>query len=108
VDTKVDAELKRQLAAAGEGENVAAVIRLRAPTSGDLSPTPEQTDRIVESLLERTCRRVTASPDYNVFRNLGYFVVSAPPDFIRTLIGEPEVASAVPNRRPAEENESSD
>ena len=40
-----------------------------------------------------------ASPRHNTFRHLGSFAVAAAPAFIRELIRQPEVASAVANRR---------
>ena len=39
------------------------------------------------------------APDFNVFKNLGYFVVSAPPAYLKALVDSPEVAHAFPNRR---------
>jgi hypothetical protein len=35
----------------------------------------------------------------NVFENLGYFVLAAPPDFVERVLDQPEVASASANRR---------
>jgi hypothetical protein len=39
----------------------------------------------------------------HVFRNLGRFVVSADADVVRELLNQPEVESALANRRPREE-----
>ena len=37
--------------------------------------------------------------DFNVFPNLGYFVLSAPAGFVERVLDQPEVASASANRR---------
>jgi hypothetical protein len=38
--------------------------------------------------------------DVHVFRNLGRFVVAADAAFLRELLAQPEVDSAMANRRP--------
>ncbi len=37
--------------------------------------------------------------DFNVFPNLGYFVLVAAPVFVERVVDQPEVASASANRR---------
>jgi len=95
----VDPELERQIENA-DGNLVQAVVRLRPGSRDEVVPSPEETERLTHSLLERAeaAARVGAA-DFNVFENLGYFVVSAPAEYVRALIQEPEVASAIPNRR---------
>jgi len=97
---RVDPELAKQINEAAADEAVGAVIRLSPPTPESVSPSPEETDRIAHKLLSRAQKRAKLdAPDYNVFRNLGYFVVSAPPAYLRALVDEPEVARAFPNKR---------
>lgn len=97
---RVDPELERQLSAAQASTGpIQAVFRLR-PEKGAAAPSPERTDALTHELLSRVkAQGAGAAADYNVFRNLGYFVVSAEPRFIRILIDQPEVASAQANRR---------
>lgn len=96
---KIDPELRRQIAAvAASGDDVAAVFRLRPSGRGRVVPSPEGTETLVRSLLERVEKEAGVAPaDFNVFRNLGAFVVSAKPSFIRRLLRQPEVASALAN-----------
>jgi hypothetical protein len=96
---KVDPELTRQLKTADD-TNVEAVIQLK-PGNSQVVPTPEQTEQTTKQILERTKERCGHSPDrYNVFRNLGSFVVSAKPAFIQELISQPEVQAVVANQQP--------
>jgi hypothetical protein len=97
---RVDPELTRQMNEAGEDEPVGAVIRLCPTSPGGLVPSPEETERIAHDLLARAARHFKDhAPDFNVFKNLGYFVVSAPPAYLKALVDAPEVAHAFPNRR---------
>jgi hypothetical protein len=97
---RVDPELAKQIDEAAEDEPVGAVIRL-CPTSADHpTPSPEETERIAHELLSRAAKRVKHhAPDFNVFKHLGYFVVSAPPAYLKALVDSPEVEHAFPNRR---------
>lgn len=97
---RIDPELTKQMNEAAAGEPVAAIIRLGPTSAKSLSPSPDETDRIAHELLARAQRRVKSkAPDFNVFKNLGYFVVSAPVDYLRALVDQPEVAHAFPNIR---------
>lgn len=97
--TVVDPELERQIENA-DGELVEAVVRLKPTSAGEIVPSPEETERLVHRLLGRAEAAVQVEAnDFNVFENLGYFVVSAPAEYVRALVQEPEVASAIPNRR---------
>jgi len=97
---RVDPELTRQMNEAGEKEPVGAVFRLCPTSPGSPVPSPEETERIAHDLLARATRRFKDhAPDFNVFKNLGYFVVSAPPAYLKALVDAPEVAHAFPNRR---------
>ena len=53
-------------------------------------------------MLDRSATASGSAADrFNVFENLGAFVVSGSPALIRAVLGQPEVASAVANLRPA-------
>jgi hypothetical protein len=98
---KIDPALATELDAADAGDTmVEAVVRLhRDATTGPLKP--EVTESRAQELIQRVHQDVGADPQLvNVFRNLGSFVVVAVPGFIRHLISQPEVESAVANRRP--------
>jgi hypothetical protein len=100
---KIDPELRRQLdgAAAAEAAPVEAILRLRSRTRS-LAPPPGATRDLAEVLITRVAEElgVTAQDyDFNVFPNLGYFVLSASPGFVERVLDQPEVASASANRR---------
>lgn len=66
-------------------------------------PTGEETDELARELLARVAEQVGGqADDFNIFRNMGSFVVSAKPAFVRALLEQPEVSSAVANQQPAE------
>jgi hypothetical protein len=105
--TKVDPELRRQLdeaTAAARSAPVEAVLRLRNPPRRSArTTTSPTTQEIAETLFERLadeCGLRERDYQWNVFPNLGYAVVSAPPAFIERLLSQPEVLSASANRRP--------
>ena len=99
---KTDPELLRQLEQAKSGgTEVQAVFALRPPDSSQKFLTPDQTQVMVENLLRRLQQETGETPrDYNIFKNLGSFVVAASPTFIRKLLEQDEIASAVANRQP--------
>ncbi len=98
----IDPELVEQMDAAAADEPIGAIIRLGPTSEGDVSPSPEETDRIAHALLDRAQKLASSkTPDYNIFTNLGYFVVSATPAYLKALLTSPEVAHAFPNRRRA-------
>ena len=100
---KTDPELLKQLeaTAASDTSEVEAVIRLKPDDASQVVPTAERTEELTNELLSRVKSEIGESVSrYNVFRNLGAFVVSAPPPFIRKLISQPEVAAATANRQP--------
>jgi hypothetical protein len=100
VSERVDPELVKQIDAAADDEPVGAVIRLRSTSPGQPTPSPEETVRIAHELLSRAGKLVKHhAPEFNVFKHLGYFVVSAPPAYLKALVDSPEVAHAFPNRR---------
>jgi hypothetical protein len=101
--TKVDPELERQInSAAAESKTVEAVLMLRqSPTQ--IAANPDGATTIVEEVLKRVKEKAgTAAKQVNVFQNLGMFIVEAEPSFLRELLAQPEIASAVANQQPAE------
>src|SRR5262249_48832671 len=100
----IDPELLRQLnAVAADNEPVEAVVRLNPDNPAEIVPSPERTEELARKVLQRVAKRV-GNPvmKHNVFSNLGSFVVSAPTQFVRELIEQPEVAAAVANRQAGE------
>jgi len=101
---KIDPELRRQLdgAAASEAQPIEAVLRLRPKTRLALAPPPEATRDLAELVVARVAEELGVAAeayDFNVFPNLGYFVLSASPGFVERVLDQPEVASASANRR---------
>jgi hypothetical protein len=98
---KTDPELLRQLQDTAAGASpVEAVVRLRPDDPTQIVPSPERTEELVRQVLDRVKQRVGSKESrYNVFRNLGSFVLSANPEFIRELISQPEVATVAANRQ---------
>ena len=99
---KMDNELLRQLDdEATSSEPIVAVVRLHSDDPSQIVPPPERTEQITQEVLARVQRRVGGGETrHNVFKNLGYFVVSADKPFLRELISQPEVAKAVANVQP--------
>ena len=98
---KTDPELIQQLKDAHAGQPlVEAVVRFRADDPKEVVPSPERTEELTQCVLNRVKKHIGKSEArYNVFRNLGSFVVSAEPEFLRELISQPEVAAAVANQQ---------
>jgi hypothetical protein len=101
---QVDPELRRQLsrAATAEAGPVEAVLRLRPAVRRGASPSGSAARDLAALVVARVAEQLGASPgdyDVNVFENLGYFVLAAPPDFVERVLDQPEVASASANRR---------
>ena len=100
--TKVDTELVKQLkTASGDEELVEAVFRLRPDDPSEIVPAADRTETVASQLLERV-KKKSGQPAarFNVFKNLGSFVVSAHPSFIQELMAQPEVAAVLANRQP--------
>lgn len=97
---EVDPSLLRELEEAERGQRpLEAVLVLRRSHAGAAAPTPEQTERAVAGLLERAERATGERPAaVNVFRHLESFALAASPGFIRSLLGDRQIASARANR----------
>lgn len=101
LDAKTDPELIRQLDQASASEEpVGAVVRLRTDDPSQIVPSPEQTEQLAQEVLERVLKAVGGDePKHNVFRNLGSFAIAAGARFMRELLEQPEIASAMANRQ---------
>jgi hypothetical protein len=99
---RIDPDLLAQLdaaATAGASSLVQAVVHLQPEAAGEIVPRPERTEAIVRSLLARVTKKLGLDPaDFNVFPNLGSFVISASQEYLRELLDQPEVGSALANR----------
>jgi hypothetical protein len=101
MEGNLDAELLRQLESAeATNDRVQAVFSIRPPDPTRRFATPEETDELAHELIHRVEEAVGQPPaDYNIFRNLGSFVVEASPEYLRNLLDQDEVASALANNR---------
>jgi hypothetical protein len=104
--TKVDPELRRQLGrsatAAGGGEPVEAVLRLRPATRSSGGAARQGVRDLAEGVVGRAATELGEAPGawaVNVFPNLGYFVLCGSPRLVERVLEQPEVASASANRR---------
>jgi hypothetical protein len=96
---RTDPELKRQLNAGESNQDlVQAVFTLRLSTRQTEAPT--HVEELTQKVLDRVADEVgVEAKEINIFRNLGAFALSAPPDFIRALLTEPEIATATANQQ---------
>src|SRR5258706_11304674 len=100
---KVDPELERRInSAAADSKTVEAVLMLRQ-TPMQIATNTQGTTKLVDKVLKRVQDKEGTGPkQLNVLQNLGMFVIEAEPGFLRELIAQPEIASAVANRQPDE------
>lgn|GEM_PF-1135152 len=100
--TKIDPELLRQLNETATSEQpIEVVARLRPDKPSEIVLPPERIEELTKQVLSRVKEQVGSSEDrYHVFKNLGSFVISANPAFIRELISQPEVAAVMANYQP--------
>jgi hypothetical protein len=98
--TRVDPELTRQLdeaSASAADPTVQAVFYLHSGAKG----APDDVTRSANHAIEGAKAKAGTEPSrVNVMRNLGTMAVEAPASFLRALIEEPEVASALANVHP--------
>ena len=99
---KVDPVLKEQLSRlASDDEPIEAVCALRAQGHGESALAPEEAERLAREVLRRVEKEVGVAPDrVNVFRNLSSLIVSARPSFVRALLKQREIVSAMANVQP--------
>lgn len=100
-----DSELVQQLkAASDDNKPVEAVFILRPDDPSQIVPSPERTEELTHEILARVKNQTGSQENrFNIFRNLGSFVISAQPDFLHELIAQPEIAMAMANQQPAQE-----
>jgi hypothetical protein len=97
--TKIDPELTRQLDdVRADDSPVQAVVYLESGERMSPDEVSAAADRLIESA---TSKAATAPSRVNVLRNLGIVAVEAPASFVRCLIEEPGVASAIANVQPS-------
>ena len=98
---KVDPELIKQLDAAAAGHKpVGAVFTLKVGDGQKFLP-PEEVEAIVERVVKRAEVQAGTPPvRVNVYKNLGTFMVSAPPPFVRTLMDQDEISTAAAKPEP--------
>ena len=96
---KTDPELLKQIdSVATDNEEIQAVFSLALPMKQLLDP--QQVVETTNQILERAEKDAGSKPNnVNIFKNLGSFVVSADASFIRRVIDDPEIASAVANKQ---------
>ena len=96
---KTDPELLRQIdSAADNNEYIQAVFSLALPTKKLLDP--QQVEETTNQVLHRAEEEVGSKPsDVNIFKNMGSFVISADASFIQKVIDDPDVASAIANKK---------
>ena len=96
---KTDPELLRQIdSSAADNEDIQAVFSLALPMKKLLDP--KQVEEATNQILERAAKEAGSQPnDVNIFKNLGSFIVSADASFIKKVIDDPDVASAVANKQ---------
>lgn len=97
---KTDPELLRQIDKVDENnDSIQAVFSLDLPMKQLLDP--KQVEETTNQVLERAEKEAGSKPkDVNIFKNLGSFAVSADASFIRKIIDDPDIASAVANKQP--------
>ena len=96
--SQLNAELQKQLDDAGEAL-VHAVVQIRAAGQPTSTPTADESEQLAKSVLSRVTKRAGCSAHRtNILRNVATIVVEATPTFIRSLIEQPEVISAIPNQ----------
>ena len=97
---KTDPELLRQIdSVETNNDSIQAVFSLALPLKKLLDP--KQVEEKTNQVLERVEREVGSKPkEVNIFKNLGSFLVSADASFIRQVINDPDIDTAVANKQP--------
>ncbi len=100
-ETRVDPELARQLDEAGADDGpVQAVVYLRSTRSLNPDSVNKTAQRVIESA---STKAGTAPARVNVMRYIGTVAVEGPASFVRALIDENDVTSALANVHPDED-----
>src|SRR5712692_10110712 len=99
---RIDPALARALdSAAASNDVIEVVCSLKPLAPDDVTTSPADTERLARELIDRVAAAASEQPQrWNVFRNMGSFVIAAPAGFVRELLKQPEIHSAVANRQP--------
>ena len=95
---KAQPELLAQLRDAGT-RPVQAIFHLQSPKGPGAPLTDAETERISNELLKRVAAKVgEPARRSNLLRSLRTLIVEASPEFVQSMLQQPEVASATANR----------
>ena|SRR2546425_1022324 len=84
-----------------EKQPVQAWVRLKPKDSSQDAVSPDDTEASTQAVVKRVAARVgQQAHSVKVLPNLGSFIVSASPAFMRELAHQPEVESAKPTDQP--------
>ena len=98
--TRIDPELARQLEHAGAEDLVRVVVYLRTS-----SENPKKIEQIARDLIAGVSAQTGVAPHaVNVMRYLGTVALEASVLFIRALLEDPAIASAVANTQPRDDS----
>jgi hypothetical protein len=100
---KTDPELLRQIDSVALSEDnekkIQAVFTLSLPIKKLLNP--EVVINKANEIVQKVSSEVGENPsDINIFENLGSFIVSAKPEFIRIMLNQSGISAAVANKQP--------
>jgi hypothetical protein len=100
--TKVDPELATQLDAADPDDaSVQAVVYLRSGSKGGPAAVSKRADQVIASA---TTKAGTEPSRVNVMRYLGTVAIEAPASFVRALLDEDDIESALANVHPGDDD----
>ena len=100
--TKVDPELTTQLDAADpEDAPVQAVVYLRSGSKGGPAAVSKRADQVIASA---STKAGTEPSRVNVMRYLGTVAIEAPASFVRALLDEDDIESALANVHPGDDD----
>jgi hypothetical protein len=95
---KIHPELLDQLKQAGTSP-VQAVVELRPAHQPEAVPPADECAKLAHDVLSRVASEVGHPPArVNVMRHLARVALEADPEFLRSLLRQPEVVSAIPNK----------
>jgi hypothetical protein len=100
--TKIDPELTTQLDAADPDDApVQAVVYLRSGSKGGPAAVSKRADQVIASA---TTKAGTEPSRVNVMRYLGTVAIEAPASFVRALLDEDDIESALANVHPGDDD----
>jgi hypothetical protein len=100
--TKIDPELTTQLNAADPDDApVQAVVYLRSGSKGGPAAVSKRADQVIASA---STKAGTEPSRVNVMRYLGTVAIEAPASFVRALLDEDDIESALANVHPGDDD----